>query len=86
MKVIGIDGKPAKEPDFDTGVTTIIEDIYAKARSGKVTGIAVCLMIEDGEGPGFSVTCTYHGPRMSLLGSVGRLAHKLNKDMDELSS
>jgi len=81
--VVGLRGETV-EPQFDPGVLSIVEDIYQQAKSGKVEGIAVVLMISDGK-PGFSVTSNYYGARISLAGALTRLNHKLQKDMDTLA-
>ena len=78
-KVVGLHGKVV-EPSFDSGVVSVVEDIYHQAKSGKVSGIAVVLLVDDDQG--HTVTSSWHGPRMSLLGALARITHKINNSLD----
>lgn len=80
-KIVGLNGQPvAPDVNYDGGLVDILERAIADVKSGYTTGIAV---ISCGPDPsGYSVDCSYQGPRLVLISGAARMLHKLNKDFD----
>ena len=83
--IVGLNGQPVEpEVEYDPGLMDLINRATEMVKTGHCNGIAIVTI-----GPhaaGFEIEGNYHGPRLSILAGVQRLQHKLNLDLDKVSS
>jgi len=80
--IVGLNGEPvAPDVPYDAGLVDLLERAISDVKRGQVTGVAV---ICSGPDPtGFSIDCSYQGPRLVLIAGCSRMMHKINVDFDK---
>jgi len=83
--IVGLNGQPVEpEVEYDQGLMDLVNRATELIKTGHCNGIAIVTV-----GPhtsGFELEGNYHGPRLTLLSACARLQHKLNNDLDKVSS
>lgn len=75
LKVVELKPKGAQRRRI---LVELLEDELAEVRRGKVVGVAVVMVYENGDN-----YSSYQGDALTLLGAAARLTASINNDMDE---
>lgn len=87
-KIVGLDGKPlvpsGTPPNYSPAVVSLLEELLAQARAGKITSVAVSYIKPDDSEDGMEFNMNgWAGRQVALLGCLARAMYALNRALDK---